>query len=115
MATDGRVERFYRWAGCALLKQIWIKKVRIFVLTSMLLFETKFQRMVLVLGSMFDSVLYVARSTTIRPLITSMLVWGIWIWAHTPVGRKMEERSKEKCPWEWTLVAASLMKASLQF
>lgn len=62
MATDGRVERFYRWARCALLKQI--KKVRIFILTSMLLFETKFQMTVMVLRSTFGAE-YVARRNTV--------------------------------------------------
>lgn len=67
------------------------------VLTSWVLSETKFQRMVLVLGSWSGSVLYEALSTTIWPLITSILVWGIWIWAHMPGWRKEEGKTKGNC------------------
>lgn len=60
--------------------------------TSWVLLVQKFQITVLSLGSVEPGRLYVARSCTIWPLITSMLVWGMSMSGHTPAGNKPEKR-----------------------
>lgn len=68
------------------------------VLTCWVLSVIKFQSTTLVLRSLPVCALYVALRTTIWPWITSMLGWGIWIWAHMPRRRRREE-SGESSVW----------------
>lgn len=88
--------QFKALPGIHFLTQEAIKMNSDFARTSWVPLDQKFHITVLTLGSVDPGKLYVARSTTIWPLIASILVRGMLMSGHTPAGSKREERKRRE-------------------